>query len=73
MQFVQAAFVVEEWVDHALDKAQKVEDKLDATKKAHTKADKKLKETLVQLAEVEKSRKNAKAALNSFEKQAAES
>ena len=34
--------MVEEWVDHALDQARK----LDIAEKAHAEADKKLKETL---------------------------
>lgn len=66
---VQAAFVVKEWVDHTLDQARKAEGKL--KEKAHAGVDIKLKETLTQLTEVEKAQKNAEAALNSFEKQAA--
>ena len=58
--------MAEEWVDHALNQ-------LDATEKAHTEVDKKLKETLAQLTKVEKAQKNAEATLNSFEKQAIES
>ena len=65
--------MAEEWVNHAIDQARKAEGKLDAAKKAHVEADKNLKETFAQLIEVEKSRKNAKAALSSFEKQVTES
>ena len=39
--------MAEEWVDHALNQ-------LDATEKAHTEVDKKLKETFAQLTKVEK-------------------
>ena len=65
--------MAEELVNHAIDQARKAEGKLDTAKKAHVEADKNLKETFAQLTEVEKSRKNAKAALSSFEKQATES
>ena len=65
--------MAEEWVNHAIDQARKAEGKLDAAEKAHVEADKNLKETFAQLTEVEKSRKNAKTALPSFEKQATES
>ena len=73
MQFVQATFEAKEWVNHALDQARKAKGKLDIVEKAHVEADKKLKETFAQLTKVEKSWKNAKAALTSLEKQAAES
>ena len=46
MQSVQVTFMVEEWVDHTLDQARQAEGKLAAAEKAHTKVDKKLKETL---------------------------
>ena len=59
---MQAAFVVEEWVDHALGHAHEAKGKLEATKKAHAKTKKRLKDTLFHLAEVEKSRQNAKSA-----------
>lgn len=65
--------MAEEWVNHAIDRAHKAKGKLDAAKKAHVEADKNLKETFAQLIEVEKSRKNAKAALSNFEKQVTES
>ena len=58
MQFVQAIFMAEEWVDHALDTVRDAKAKQEATEKAHLNADKKLKETIAQLAEVEKARRN---------------
>ena len=58
MQFVQATFMAEEWVDHALDTVRDAKAKQEATEKAHSNADKKLKETIAQLAEVEKARRN---------------
>ena len=45
-QAVQAAFMAEEWVDHSLDVAKDAKGKLEATERAHSDADKKLKETL---------------------------
>ena len=38
--------MVVEWVDHSLDLARKVENKLEVAEKAHAKVDKMLKETL---------------------------
>ena len=38
--------MAEEWVDHSLDVARKVEKGKEAEEKAHAKVDKKLKETL---------------------------
>ena len=70
---MQVAFVAEEWVDYALGQASEAEEKLKTVERAHAEADKKLKETFSQLGEVEKSQKNAKVALASHEKQAAES
>ena len=64
--------MVKEWVDHTLDLARQAEGKLAAAEKAHTKVDKKLKETLAQLTEAEKAQRNAEATLNSYEKQVAE-
>ena len=58
MQFVQAIFMAEEWVDHALDTVRDAKAKQEATEKAHSNVDKKLKETIAQLAEVEKARRN---------------
>lgn len=65
--------MAEEWVDQALDQAHKAAGRLSTVEKAYAETDQKLKETLSQLTEVEKSWKNAKAALFSFEKQAAKS
>lgn len=71
---MQASFVVEEWVDHALSKTReaKKKKKLELSEKAHTSTEKRLKDTLFHLADVEKVRKNAKLALTGFEKQAEE-
>ena len=60
--------MVEEWVDHALGQAREAEGKLETVDRAYAKADKKMKETLSQLADVEKSQKNVEAALDSYEK-----
>ena len=70
---MQAAFVAEEWVDHALGQAHEVEGKLGAAKRAHEETDKNLKETLSQLIEIDKSKKNAEVTLANYEKQAVES
>lgn len=60
--------MAKEWVDHSFDLARKAETKLEAAERAHKKAEKKLKETLVQLSKVEKAQRNAKSALKSYEK-----
>lgn len=72
VQFIQVAFMAEEWMDHSLKMAKDVKAKQEAAKKAHTDANKKLKETIAQLAEVEKTCKNAKSALSGYEKQVVE-
>lgn len=59
-------------MDHVLGQAHEAEGKLQTAKRAHVEANKKLIETISQLAEVEKSRKNAEAALASYKKQATE-
>lgn len=70
---MQASFVVEEWVDHALSKTREAKKKkLELSEKAHTNTEKRLKDTLFHLADVEKVRKNAKLALTGFERQAEE-
>ena len=69
---MQAAFVAEEWVNHALGQAREVEGKLQSAEKAHAESEKRLKDTLFHLAEVEKSRKNTECAFAGFEKQAEE-
>ncbi|KAL0011858.1 hypothetical protein SO802_006966 [Lithocarpus litseifolius] len=70
---VQAAFVAEEWVDHALGQARDVDGKKDVAKKAQAEAEQKLKDTLFHLAEVEKSKKNVESTLVSFERQVVDS
>ena len=55
-------------VDHALGQVREAEGKLETTERAHAEGDKKLKETISQLVEVEKSRKNSEAALANYEK-----
>lgn len=69
---MQATFVAEEWVDHALGQACEAEGKLEEAKKAHVETKKRLKDTFFHLAEVEKSIKNSESALAGFEKQAEE-
>ena len=64
--------MAEEWVDHSFNLVRKAENKLETTERAYAEADKKLKETLVQLSEVEKAQRNAKSALKGYEEQAAE-
>ena len=59
-------------MDHALGQAHKAKGKLKAAEKAHAETEKRLKDTLLHLAEVEKSRKNVESALAGFEKQAEE-
>ena len=59
-------------MDHALGQAHKAKGKLKAAEKAHAETEKRLKDTLLHLAEVKKSRKNSKSALVGFEKQAEE-
>ena len=72
VQFVQVAFMAEEWVDHSLNMARDAKAKQEVTERAYTDAEKKLKETIAQLAEVEKARRNVESALSSYEKQATE-
>lgn len=50
--------------------AREAKNKLEVAEKAHTDADKKLKETLAQLTEVEKAHRNAESTLKGYEKQA---
>ena len=58
--------MVKEWVDHSLKVARDAKTKLEATERAHADADKKLKETLAQLAKVGKAHRNAKSALKAM-------
>ena len=62
--------MVKEWVNHSLDVARKAEKGLEAAETAHVKVDKKLKETLGQLSEVEKAQRNVKSVLKGYERQA---
>ena len=59
-------------MDHSLDLVRKAKSKLEASEKAHIKVDKKLKETLAQLTEVEKDQKNVESALKSYKKTSCE-
>ena len=43
--------MVEDWADHSLDMAKDAKNKQEAAEKAYSDADKKLKETLAQLAD----------------------
>ncbi|XP_065633565.1 uncharacterized protein LOC136069209 [Quercus suber] len=65
---VQAAFMAEEWVVHSLDMARDAKNKLEATESAYSDANKKLRETLAQLAEVEKAHRNVESAFKGYEK-----
>ena len=69
---MQASFVVEEWVDHALSKSREAKGQLTQSEKALADAEKKLKGTFFHLAEVEKGGKNAEATQAGFEKQVEE-
>ena len=46
MQFVQAAFMAEEWVDHSLEMARDAKAKQDVAERAHLDSNKKLKEAI---------------------------
>ena len=60
--------MAKEWVDHSLDMAREAKNKLEAVEKAHENTDKKLKETLAQLIEVEKAYRNVESGLKGYEK-----
>ena len=60
--------MAEEWVDHALGQARETKGKLETAEKAHSNFEKRLKDALFHLAEVEKSRKNAESTLAGYEK-----
>lgn len=64
--------MAEEWVDHTRSKSWETESKLAYLNKALAEAKRKYKDLLFYLVEVERGRKNAKAALGRFEKQAEE-
>ena len=60
--------MAEEWVDQSLNVVRKAEKGQETAEKAQTKANKKLKETLAQLFEVEKVQKNTESALKGYER-----
>ena len=61
--------MIEEWVNHSLDVARKAMKGQEIAEKAYREADKKLKETLAQLFEVEKAQSNVEFALKGYERQ----
>ena len=69
---MQASFVAEEWVDHALLKSREVENKLANSDEALAKVEKKYKDSLFHLLEAEKGRKSVGVALGMAKKQAEE-
>lgn len=69
---MQAAFVAEEWVDHALSKSREAKGKLVQSDKALVDSKKKYKDSPFHLAKAEKGRKNSKAAPAGFKRQAEE-
>ena len=71
-QATQAAHVAEEWVDQAFHDMKEEESKHFAAQKSQAATDKKLKETLLKLAECDKARKRAEASIESTERQAKE-
>ena len=62
--------MAEEWVDHSLEMARDAKAKQEAAERAHSNTDKKLKQTIAQLAKVEKARRNVESFLKDYEKQA---
>ena len=64
--------MAEEWVDHSLDVARQAKKGQKAIEKAYAEADKKLKETLAQLSEVQKAQRNAESTFKGYESQAAD-
>ena len=69
---MQAAFVAEEWVDHALSKSREAKGKLVQSNKALVDSKKKYKDSPFHLAKAEKGHKNSKAAPAGFKRQAEE-
>ena len=55
-------------MDHTLDQARQAKGKLTAVEKSHMKVDKRLKESLTNLTEAKRAKKNAKAALSNYKK-----
>lgn len=64
--------MADEWVDHSLEMTIDAKTKQEAAERARSNVDKKVKETIAQLAEVEKARKNVKSALKGYEEKAAD-
>ena len=56
-------------MDHSLEMARDAKAKQEVAQRAHSDADKKLKETIAQLTEVEKARRNTESALKGYKKQ----
>lgn len=71
-QATQVAHVAEDWVDQALRDLKKEESKCFATQKYQATTDKKLKKTLLKLAEWDKARKSVEASIESSERQVRE-
>ena len=69
-QATQVAHVAEEWVDQAFHDLKEEESKRYAAQKSSSLTDKKLKETLLKLAESDKARKSVEASIESTERQA---
>lgn len=67
LQAVQASFVAEEWVDHALSKSREAENKLVNSDKALAEVEK-YKDSLFHLAKAEREHKSFKAALGRVER-----
>ena len=65
---MQASFVAEEWVDHALSKSWETENKLANLNKALVEVEKKYKDSLFHLPKAERERKSAEVALEGAEK-----
>lgn len=64
--------MAKEWVDHAFSKSREAENKLVALDRALAEVEKKYKDSIFRLAEAERGRKNAEAALVRAKKQAKE-
>ena len=62
------SFYIEKWVDHVVSKYREAKGELALLDKALANAEKKYKGSLCHLAEAERGRKNAEAALEGFEK-----
>lgn len=71
-QATKAAHVAEEWVDQAFRDVKEEESKRLAAQKSQVMTDKKLRETLLKLAECDKARKSVETFIESSERQAQE-